>query len=524
MIIQGTNHSGDVRDRADVVVVGTGAGGGTLAAYLAERGWDVVMLERGGFFRAEDFSQREEEAQAAFNGRRGLDTTADNAVVLSYAQAVGGCTVHYWGDSFRTPEDRLELWRDTRGLDWMTPAELNPHWETIEAELGIHIAPDPLFNDNNRLVREGCEALGWLGEAAPTARVDCIGCGWTQFGCAYNRKSSQLITTIPRVSKAGGRIYSDARVEQIRADGGRARGIEGVLLDRETDDPHGRIRVDADVVVLAGGAIGTAELLLRNFPEDDVVGRRFYLNPHYFVFGDFGREIDNLGGIPCAYTVQEFRRIRTRDGRTVQPGAYAEDEYAAGGYTMLCSQQAPGYTAGILGDLGPAHTERMRKYRQLGSLMSVIDEENPGRVFLDGGVRKTEFNVRGVDALKAVHYLKNASRILLAAGAREVWIPDVYGTVVRRESDVESRITGRSVQPNAQVCGGSHLLGTAPLGVDPDDAFVGATGEAHRIGGLYVADGAAIPTSISEDPSLTIMGVARWIAAGMHERLGRAGA
>jgi choline dehydrogenase-like flavoprotein len=153
----------------------------------------------------------------------------------------------------------------------------------------------------------------------------------------------------------------------------------------------------------------------------------------------------------------------------------------------------------------------------------VIDEDHPGRVYLDGGVRKTEFRLQGIDVLKAVDYLKNASRIFLAAGAKEVWIPDVYGTVVRSEQDIQERITARSVQPNAQFCAGSHLLGTAPLGTDPRDSFAGPTGEAHRVKGLYVADGAAVPTSVSVDPSLTIMGVARWIAAGIHERHGRAG-
>ncbi|MGH7665504.1 MAG: GMC oxidoreductase, partial [Gemmatimonadaceae bacterium] len=134
-----------------------------------------------------------------------------------------------------------------------------------------------------------------------------------------------------------------------------------------------------------------------------------------------------------------------------------------------------------------------------------------------------EYTVRGVDALKAVDYLKNASRIFLAAGAREVWVPDIHGTVVRNEADVESLITPRSVQPNAQFCAGSHLLGTAPLGSNPADAFAGPMGEAHRLAGLYVADGAAVPTTVSVDPSITIMGVARHIAQGMHERDGRAG-
>lgn len=506
MIIQGTHYKGDLRARADVVVVGTGAGGGTLAAYLAERGWDVVMVEKGGFFRAEDFSQREEDAMADFNGRRGLDSTADNAVFLNYAEAVGGCTVHYWGDSFRTPHDRLERWRTQTGIDWFTPEVLDPHWDAIEQELGIHIAGPELFNENNKLVQKGCEALGVEGHAVPTARVDCIACGWTQFGCAYNRKSSQLITTIPRVSRQGGRIISDARVEHIIVENGRATGVEGSLLDRATDTPRGRFRIDADFVVLAGGAIGTAELLLRNFPNE-FAGRRFYINPHFFVFADFGRDIDNQTGIPCAYAVHEWRRVRTDE----------RGRYVGGGYIMLSSHQSPGIMAALLSEAGPQHTERMKRYRHLGSLMSVIDEDHPGRIYIDEhGHRRTAFRVQGVDQLKAVDYLKNASRIFLAAGAKEVWIPDIYGTVVRNEKDVNEKITLKSVQPNAQFTAGSHFLGTAPLGTDPNDSFAGPTGEAHRIKHLYVADGAAVPTSISVDPSLTIMGIARHIAAGMH--------
>jgi choline dehydrogenase-like flavoprotein len=514
VIIQGTNRRGEVRDRADVVVVGTGAGGGTLAAYLADRGWDVVMLEKGGFFRAEDFSQREEEALADFNGRRGLDASTDNSIFLNYAEAVGGTTVHFWGDVIRAPHDRLAQWRERHGLDWMTPAELNPHFDAVEAELGAHITEERLFNENNRLVRAGCEALGIAGHAVPTARIDCIGCGWTQFGCAYNRKTSQLITTIPRVSRHGGRIYSDAVVRSIRVEGGRAAGVAGEFVDRETGGGVGRFVIDAPIVVLAAGALGTAELLLRNF-EEPIAGKRLYVNPHYYVWADFGREIDNVTGIPCAYIVDGPRLVRRG----------ARGEYEAGGYIMLCNHQSPGITAVMIGEAADGLTERMRKYRRLGSLMSVIDEEHPGRVFIGrDGVRRTEYRVRGVDLEKAVDFCRTAARIFLAAGAQEVWIPDVHGTVVRNEDDVARRITLRNVSPNAQFCAGSHLLGTAPLGVDAGDAVAGATGEAHRLPGLYIADGAAVPGSVSVDPSLTIMAVARWIAQGMHERIGRKGA
>jgi choline dehydrogenase-like flavoprotein len=480
--------------------------------YLAERGWNVVMLEKGGFFRAEDFSQREEDAMADFNGRRGLDSTDDNSVFLNYAEAVGGCTVHYWGDSFRTPHDRLELWKNERGIDWMTPAELDPHWDVIEKELGIHVAGPELFNENNRLVKAGCEKLGFEGHAVPTARVDCLACGWTQFGCAYNRKSSQLITTIPRISKAGGRIYSDAHVEQIIVENGRARAVTGSFLERGPRRKKASFRVDADVVVVAGGAIGSADLLLRNFPGEKILGKRFYMNPHFFVWADFGRDIDNQSGIPCAYAVHGFRHIK-KDER---------GQYAGGGYIMLSNHQSPGIFSAMLAESGAAHTERMKKYHQLGSLMSVIDEEHPGRIYIDkNGIRKSEFHVQGVDLLKAVDYLKNESRIFLAAGAKEVWIPDVHGTVVRSENDIRTKITVASVEPNKQFTAGSHFLGTAPMGADPNDAFVRPTGEAHRVANLYVADGSAVPGSISVDPSLTIMGFARHIAAGVHGRYGK---
>ncbi|MEN8374250.1 MAG: GMC family oxidoreductase N-terminal domain-containing protein [Gemmatimonadota bacterium] len=513
MIIQGTHRTGEIRDRADVIVIGTGAGGGTLADFLSERGWDVVMLEKGGFFRAEDFSQRENEAMADFNGRRGLDSTVDNAYFLNYAECVGGCTVHYWGDSFRAPADRLDVWRGL-GIDWMTVADLAPHFDAIEEDLGIHICEERLFNENNRLVRQGCEELGVEGGAVPTARVDCIGCGWTQYGCAYNRKSSQLITTIPRVSIRGGRVYSDARADRLIVEGGRVRGVEGALLSRDTDEPRGTFRVDADLVVVAGGAIGSAEFLLRNV-QDPTVGKRLYMNPHYFVYGDFGREIDNVTGIPCAYEVSQFRELHTD----------ATGGYQGGGYTMLCNHQSPGVTAATLSEIGAAHRERIGKYRQLGSLMSVIDETNPGRIWVDDdGHRRSWHRVRGVDVHKAVDYMRNAARILLAAGAREVWIPDVWGTVVRAEDEVERNIGIRSVMPNAQFAAGSHFLGTAPIGADPQDSFADPNGESHRLRGLYVADGAAVPGSVSKDPSLTIMAVARRIAEGMHEREGAKGA
>jgi hypothetical protein len=203
-------------------------------------------------------------------------------------------------------------------------------------------------------------------------------------------------------------------------------GVEASFVDRTTKAATGTLRVTAPIVVLAGGALGTADILLRNV-DDDVVGKRFYINPHYFVWADFGRVIDNVSGIPCAYVVHGFRHVQ-RDAR---------GEYAGGGYIMLTNHQSPAIASVMLNGVGADHTERMKRYRHLGSVMSVIDEEHPGRVFLGkDGIRRTEYSVtrrrpaqgRGLSAQRSAHLPRRR--------ARGVWIPDVYGTVVRNENEI----------------------------------------------------------------------------------------
>jgi hypothetical protein len=217
----------------------------------------------------------------------------------------------------------------------------------------------------------------------------------------------------------------------------------------------GTFRIDAPVVVLAGGALGTAEILLRNM-DDDVVGRRLYINPHYFVWADMGRTIDNVTGIPCAYVVHGFRQVQHDAAAT----------YAGGGYIMLTNHQSPAIAAVMLGGHGRRDAERMKRTATSPRHVRHRRGAPRPRVHRPDGIRRTEYNVRGVDQLKAVDYLKNATRIFLAAGAQEVWIPDVYGTCAH-EADIDTKIRLRSVQPNAQFCAGSHLLGTAPWARTP---------------------------------------------------------
>ena len=235
--------------------------------------------------------------------------------------------------------------------------------------------------------------------------------------------------------KSGGRIYSDAG-RRILVENGRATGVEGVLVDRATKQPRRRFRVDADLVVLAGGALGTAELLLRNF-DDPTVGRRFYINPHFWVFADFGREIDNVSGIPCAYVVHEWRLVR----RT------PSGEYAGGGYIMLTSHQSPGITATMFPETGAATGADAQVPPP--RLAHVRDRRGPSRAGLPGR-RRAEDEFRLQDRRAEGRRLPEEREPDLPTPARGVWIPDVYGTV---RSDIQERITARAVQTPSSAPG-----------------------------------------------------------------------
>jgi choline dehydrogenase-like flavoprotein len=497
-IIEASAVHGPVREKADVCVVGTGAGGAVVAAILAEAGARVIVLEKGGFYTAEDFSQREDDMLGKIEGGHGFTTSSDGATTFTYAECVGGSTVHYWADTFPIPPDRLALWNERFGVEH-TVESLKPSLERVSRIMHVVRAPEELLNENNRLVRAGMAALGWQdhGDVVTQARRGCVGSGYCQLGCAYNAKMSTLITYVPMASRAGAVIYADAPAEEIVVRGGRVHGVRGVIRHRATRRTISTIEVDAPRVVVAAGGIGTPLLLLRSRIADksDQIGKNFVVNPGYVVFGLFEHELDNHRKPPCTYAIKGFRQVRTGPA-----GAYEE-----GGWIALSSHQYPGIHSVMLGGFGPAHRERMLKYRRLASLYSVIDDEETGEVTLgEDGAPAIRYTTRGQDVHKVRDFFAKCAQVLLAAGAVEAWLPDEAATVVRNPRQARA-LREMRFEPGGMLCAAPHLLGTCRMGSRPYHAVVDSWGASHSVEGLVVADGSIMPTSISVDPSLTIM-------------------
>ncbi len=498
MIRAGADIHADASEQADVCVMGTGCGGGSLGARLAAAGLRVVFIERGGHYTKEDFDQREEHMLAKIDGGRGLDASEDLSVSLTYGNNVGGASVHYWADSYRTPPDRLRLWAEEYGLEGHGEADLAPFFDEIERDLNVHPAEERELNAMNRLVRDAARRLGWRGEPVPQARKGCVGSGYCMQGCTYDAKQSMIVTYLPRALEAGAAIYADCEAHALEWSGPRVTALVARVLDRATGRPTGRaVRVAAKAFVAACGGYGTPAFLLRQGLKARLpkVGEHLVCNPCPMTHALFDREIIQWRGLPAGFGIDEFRLARM-DG----------DRYREGGYLLMPNQLQPGTLAAVLPGVGPSHRALMAALPRLGGAIAWIDDVPEGRVTLrDDGSAAYHVPIDGMNGLMIRDALRKEARLLLAAGAREVLFGDVHDTRIRREDEIDRAVGGLEITPGSVTLAAPHPAGGARMGKDPRASVVGVDHRVHGTDNLYVADPSVFPTGPSVDPSLSIM-------------------
>lgn len=509
MIVQPQEVREDLNESADVCVIGSGAGGAVFADEMSQAGRSVVVLEEGPYYTQRDFTQRSDQMMARLYGERGWASSEDLSVNILYAKCVGGSTVVYWADSFRTPADRLEQWTRDFRLEGKSLEELTRHFDAVER--AIHVAPatPDMFNNNNWLIKKGAETLGWQGEVVTQARRNCVGCGFAMEGCAYDAKQSMLVTRIPQMSERGVKVFAGCRAEHLVVESGKARGVEAQFIDPETQAPLHRLRVNAQVVALAAGGVGSPVFLLRNnlANASGQVGKNFYTNPGAMAFALFDQDVVMYRKIPAAYGVKQFRQVRV-DER----GAYLE-----GGYLLLPNQLQPAIAAVCLPGFGDIHRRYMENYHRVGGTYAIFDDENPGEITLDDRSEPLfRYTLRGRDQAKTRDFLKKSAMVLLAAGAREVLIPTAPPLVLREMRDL-TQIDSLSLAPGTILLAGPHMLGTCRRGADPRQSVVDSYGQSHDIRNLWIVDGSSLPGSVSVDPSITIMGFARQSAEWLNQ-------
>jgi choline dehydrogenase-like flavoprotein len=500
------DRRGPVRERADVCVIGSGAGGAVAAAELAAAGLSVVVLEQGPHWTAADFTQREDEMLPRLFEEAGMRQTVDGAVTILQGRCVGGSTVHNLCYAFRTPDPILALWRDEHGLPELTAQALAPSFERVERNLKVKPIREDEVNALNRLLRRGTEALGWSGLLAKHNREGCIQAGYCILGCSYDAKQSMLVTYVPAADRAGARIFSDARAERIEVEQGRVRRVLGHAVDAG-GRPRQPVEVEARVVVLAAGAVASPDLLLRSRigNRSGQVGRSLHLHPSVMVAGLFDEEIHAYRGIPQSWYVDEFIDLE-RDPTS--------------GYVLMPITGFPVLTATTLPGFGREHFRLMRGFAHTAGVLVLLHDRSEGSVEPgpSPGRPRIRYALDATDRRLLAEGLARCGELLFAAGAREVVVPYLDGPLVLRRGDDVSVVVRRGVRPGELPIASTHPQSTCRMGGDPRRSVVGPFGECHEVRGLFVADMGVFPTSLGAPPQITTAALADRTARHVLER------
>lgn len=503
-------------DEVDFVIVGTGCGGGTLAARLAEAGFSVVALDAGAFYRpTEDFASDEIEQDKLYwlderlsEGEDPVEFGSNNS-----GRAVGGSSVHFQMVALRfRPDWFASSSRLGYGVDW--PVDWREMWAAYEkAEAALAIAGPVRYpwgpprgrypyraheiNASGRVLGRGAEALGINWAATPLATVSaprgasppCVYRGMCKIGCSTNAKQSVLVTYIPRALAAGAEIRDCATATRIETDGaGRATGI---VYRRGGQERFQRARH----VVVAGYSVETPRLLLNSASgrspqglgnSSGLVGRYLMVHVNDAVWGTMEDEIRWYKGPPSMAVTEHWNYADD-----------APDKSFDGGYAIMSQGPLPTDHASTLvtnfGLFGAALRERMALYNRTAGL-KIVGEAMPraeNRVELSdeadaNGVplARVSYTQTGNDKALGAHARGFMRRMLEAAGARDI----------------------------IETTGTAHLMGGCRMGTDPGSSVTDRFGRSWDVPNLWICDGSLMPTGGGVNPSMTIIANAERIA------------
>jgi choline dehydrogenase-like flavoprotein len=489
----------------DVVVVGSGAGGGVIAGELSEAGLQVLLLESGPHRTAADFTRWEAKANhelfwpPAFAEPPAPD---EPPLIVFRGHCVGGTTAINTKVALRPSAQDYEKWHAAAGLinergEPFGEADLIEHIERVEARLGVRERTD--WQRCVHTVEPGFAAAG--AELEPVMSytdANCMRCGSCLQGCPTNAGKSTANTYIqPAWAQGDLDLRAGCHVTRVVIEN-RGRGPEATGVQYTGPDGE-RHHCAAGAVVVAGGAMASPQLLLRSgvrdaaggSPSSQLIGRHIGFHPARLVEGRFDEIQDAHMVYPITAHCMKFQR--DEDGGFVVEAATIQDPI--GFATALSDEHG-------IPLWGQELSDALRGYRHYTGLLTLVNDENHGTAWVDEqGRDRYSFAWSETERERIERSLEFARDVLLASGAKRVFQTGVLST---------------------------HVQGGCRMGSDPGRSVVDAHGESHDVRRLFVGDGSVVPRTLSVNPSLTIMSLAsrlaQYLAGGEHGYFGAAAA
>jgi choline dehydrogenase-like flavoprotein len=498
---------------ADVVIVGSGAGGGVSAEILAKSGLKVIIVEEGALKSSKDFKMREADSYPTLYQESAARKTRDKAINILQGRTVGGSTTVNWTSSFRTPTPTLDYWHKHFGLASYTPEALAPWFLMMEQRLNISTWLTPP-NENNDLLKRGAAKLGIPAAAIMRNVKGCWNLGYCGMGCPTNAKQSMLVTTIPSALDHGATLLTHARAQRLVIKGDKVDSLVCSALDATGVAASGRsVTLRARHFVVAGGAINSPALLLRSGAPDPhgLLGTRTFLHPTVISAAIFEQRVDGFAGAPQTIYSDHFLETQPVDGPI--------------GYKLEAPPLHPLLLSTTLAGFGQAHADTMRQFPHVHGLLALLrdgfhDDSRGGSVALAAdGAPVLDYPISGFVWDGVRRALLSMAEIQFAAGAKSVRPLHERAEAYTSWAAAKKSIEALEYKEHITRVVSAHVMGGCSMSDDTRLGVAGANGRYHGIANLSVHDGSLFPTSIGANPQLSIYGITARLASGLAREL-----
>ena len=498
---------------ADVIIIGSGAGGGVTAETLAKSGLSVIIVEEGALKSSKDFKMREADAYPNLYQESAARKTKDKAINILQGRTVGGSTTVNWTSSFRTPTPTLEYWQQHFGLASYTPEALAPWFLMMEQRLNVSTWLTPP-NENNDLLKRGAARLGIPAAAIMRNVKGCWNLGYCGMGCPTNAKQSMLVTTIPAALDLGATLLTHARAERLVFKGDKVDSLVCSALDATGVAANGRtITLRAKHFVVAGGAINSPALLMRSQAPNPhgVLGTRTFLHPTVISAAIFAQRVDGFAGAPQTIYSDHFLETQPING--------------AIGYKLEAPPLHPLLLSTTMAGYGQAHADTMAQFPHVHALLALLrdgfhDASRGGTVGLAGnGAPVLDYPISAFvwDGVRRAHL--TMAEIQFAAGAKTVQPVHERALAYTSWDAAKHAINALDYKELITRVVSAHVMGGCTMSDDTRLGVVGANGRYHGVANLSVHDGSLFPTSIGANPQLSIYGITARLSAGLAREL-----
>ena len=470
---------------ADVLIIGSGAGGATVATTMAESGLSVLVLEEGPYVPASQAPARMADSLAKLWRCGGL-TVAYGSPHVAYAEGrcVGGSTEINSAIFQRTPDALLAEWALHYRIRDFSADNLAPHYDWAAQAVNASPTPKPLGPPSDIIARAG-NLMGWQIKELERGQRSCVGTNLCSYSCPTGGKQSMTNSLLPRAVAAGARVISEVKVRRIIMKDRRAVGVEAVA--RGADGQTHRIVVRGRKVFICAGAIQTPALL-RGAGLKKAVGRSLRIHPTIKCLALFDETIDAQDHRFPQYAITQFMPNWRMGGSVFTPATFGL----------------------ALAEDWPRRRGHLSKIRHAAIYYVMARGQGRGRIWSmpRNAAPLVTYKLDGRDWNGLSNGAAQLGQALLRAGARCV-LPSIAGHQGWQTEEAAKAEIGEPLPHGRSQLMSIHLSGSCPIGENEDACAANSFGRVHGTENLYLADASAIPEAPGVNPQATAMAISR---------------